>query len=187
ADGADRLLHDAGALFALEEQPLRRDSLRRHHALHQRHLRRRPPGDAQHRRFLDVVHGQPRSSLRRHLPPPATLRDASGRLLHRLARPDGGVAVRARTTRSRSRGGGMSANGMTGNGANGNIIVAAQQLSKWYGQVIGLNDVSVTVPAGITGLLGPNGARKSTFLKLITGQLKPSKGRIQVRGEPIWD
>jgi ABC-2 type transport system ATP-binding protein len=66
-------------------------------------------------------------------------------------------------------------------------IVAAEQLSKWYGQVIGLNDVNVTVPAGITGLLGPNGAGKSTFLKLITGQLKPSKGKITVLGEPIWD
>jgi ABC-2 type transport system ATP-binding protein len=65
-------------------------------------------------------------------------------------------------------------------------IVAADHLSKWYGQVIGLNDVSVTVPAGITGLLGPNGAGKSTFMKLITGQLKPSKGSIRVLDEPIW-
>jgi len=65
-------------------------------------------------------------------------------------------------------------------------LVAADHLSKWYGQVIGLNDVSVTVPTGITGLLGPNGAGKSTFMKLITGQLKPSKGTINVLGEPIW-
>ena len=65
-------------------------------------------------------------------------------------------------------------------------VVAAAHLSKWYGQVIGLNDVSVNVPAGITGLLGPNGAGKSTFMKLITGQLKPSKGMVKVLGEPIW-
>jgi len=65
-------------------------------------------------------------------------------------------------------------------------LVAADHLSKWYGQVIGLNDVSVTVPTGITGLLGPNGAGKSTFMKLITGQLRPSKGTISVLGEPIW-
>jgi ABC-2 type transport system ATP-binding protein len=65
-------------------------------------------------------------------------------------------------------------------------IVAADHLSKWYGQVIGLNDVTLTVPAGITGLLGPNGAGKSTFMKLITGQLRPSKGDIRVLGEPIW-
>ena len=65
-------------------------------------------------------------------------------------------------------------------------LVVADHLSKWYGQVIGLNDVSVTVPSGITGLLGPNGAGKSTFMKLITGQLKPSKGGVTVLGEPIW-
>jgi ABC-2 type transport system ATP-binding protein len=65
-------------------------------------------------------------------------------------------------------------------------IVFAENVSKWYGQVIGLNDVSVSVPPGVTGLLGPNGAGKSTFMKLITGQLRPSKGRVQVLGEPIW-
>jgi len=65
-------------------------------------------------------------------------------------------------------------------------VVSAEHLSKWYGQVIGLNDVSVAVPRGITGLLGPNGAGKSTFMKLITGQLKPSKGSVTVMGEPIW-
>jgi ABC-2 type transport system ATP-binding protein len=65
-------------------------------------------------------------------------------------------------------------------------ILAADHLSKWYGQVIGLNDVTVSVPPGITGLLGPNGAGKSTFMKLITGQLRPSKGAITVLGEPIW-
>jgi ABC-2 type transport system ATP-binding protein len=66
-------------------------------------------------------------------------------------------------------------------------IVMADHLSKWYGQVIGLNDVWVAVPPGVTGLLGPNGAGKSTFMKLVTGQLKPSKGAITVLGEPIWN
>ena len=66
-------------------------------------------------------------------------------------------------------------------------LVEATQVSKWYGQVIGLNDVSVVVPHGITGLLGPNGAGKSTFMKLMTGQLAPSKGRITVFGESIWN
>jgi len=65
-------------------------------------------------------------------------------------------------------------------------LISAEHVSKWYGQVIGLNDVTVNVPPGITGLLGPNGAGKSTFMKLITGQLKPSKGTVQVLGEPIW-
>jgi ABC-2 type transport system ATP-binding protein len=65
-------------------------------------------------------------------------------------------------------------------------IVAADHVSKWYGQVIGLNDVTIDLPAGITGLLGPNGAGKSTFMKLVTGQLRPSKGSITVLGAPIW-
>jgi ABC-2 type transport system ATP-binding protein len=70
---------------------------------------------------------------------------------------------------------------------NAGPVVSAEHLSKWYGQVIGLNDVTLTVPPGITGLLGPNGAGKSTFMKLMTGQLKPSKGSITVLGEPIWE
>ena len=65
-------------------------------------------------------------------------------------------------------------------------VITSEHLSKWYGQVIGLNDVTVSVPPGITGLLGPNSAGKSTFMKLITGQLKPSKGDVKVLGEPIW-
>jgi ABC-2 type transport system ATP-binding protein len=65
-------------------------------------------------------------------------------------------------------------------------ILGTDHLSKWYGQVIGLNDVTVSVPPGITGLLGPNGAGKSTFMKLITGQLRPSKGEVRVLGQPIW-
>jgi len=65
-------------------------------------------------------------------------------------------------------------------------LVSADHVSKWYGQVIGLNDVTITVPPGVTGLLGPNGAGKSTFMKLVTGQLRPSKGTLTVLGESIW-
>jgi ABC-2 type transport system ATP-binding protein len=70
---------------------------------------------------------------------------------------------------------------------SGAPIVVAEKVSKLYGEISGLNDVSVSVPAGVTGLLGPNGAGKSTFMKLITGQLKPSQGSITVLGQPIWD
>ena len=66
-------------------------------------------------------------------------------------------------------------------------IVQAEHLSKWYGQVSGLNDVTVSIPPGITGLLGPNGAGKSTFMKLMTGQLKPSQGSIRVLGASLWN
>lgn len=67
------------------------------------------------------------------------------------------------------------------------ILLRARELSKWYGQVIGLNDVTVDLPRGITGLLGPNGAGKSTFLKLCTGLIRPSRGRIEVLGEDPWN
>jgi ABC-2 type transport system ATP-binding protein len=65
-------------------------------------------------------------------------------------------------------------------------ILTADHVSKWYGQVIALNDVTLTLPPGVTGLLGPNGAGKSTLMKLMTGQLKPSKGRLSVLGEAAW-
>jgi ABC-2 type transport system ATP-binding protein len=76
----------------------------------------------------------------------------------------------------------------TGNGqlATSAPLVQTEGVSKWYGQVSGLNNVTVSIPPGITGLLGPNGAGKSTFMKLMTGQLKPSQGVIRVLGEPIW-
>ena len=66
------------------------------------------------------------------------------------------------------------------------MIVETDHLSKWYGHVSGLNDVTVALPDGITGLLGPNGAGKSTFMKVVTGQLRPSAGTVRVFGEPIW-
>jgi ABC-2 type transport system ATP-binding protein len=58
--------------------------------------------------------------------------------------------------------------------------------SRWYGQVIALNDVTVRIPRGVTGLLGPNGAGKSTFLKLAAGQLRPSQGEVSLLGRPAW-
>jgi ABC-2 type transport system ATP-binding protein len=65
-------------------------------------------------------------------------------------------------------------------------VIRTTRLSKWYGQVSGLNDVTVAVPPGITALLGPNGAGKSTFMKLVTGQLRPNQGTVDVLGEPVW-
>ncbi len=66
-------------------------------------------------------------------------------------------------------------------------ILAARNLSKWYGQVIAVNNVGFTLGAGVTGLLGPNGAGKSSLMKLITGQLRPSQGEITVFGERAWN
>lgn len=58
-----------------------------------------------------------------------------------------------------------------------------QNVSKWYGDVIGVNQVTLDIVSGITGLLGPNGAGKSTLLKLITGQLRPGSGTVLVHGQ----
>jgi ABC-2 type transport system ATP-binding protein len=66
-------------------------------------------------------------------------------------------------------------------------VVEMIDLSKWYGQVIGVNDITLNIGSGVTGLLGPNGAGKSTLLKLMVGLLKPSKGSIKVLGESVWN
>ncbi len=66
-------------------------------------------------------------------------------------------------------------------------VVEFEAVSKWYGNVIGLNNVTLRLPAGVTGLLGPNGAGKSTFLQLATGQLRPSQGQVRVLGRTTWN
>lgn len=62
-------------------------------------------------------------------------------------------------------------------------LLVAEDLARGYGQVAGLTDLSVTIGPGVTGLIGPNGAGKSTFLKLIVGELKPTRGSLRVLGE----
>lgn len=62
-------------------------------------------------------------------------------------------------------------------------MIAIERASRWYGQVIGVNDVTCSIGPGITGLLGENGAGKSTLIKLITGQLRPTTGAVTVFGE----
>jgi ABC-2 type transport system ATP-binding protein len=66
-------------------------------------------------------------------------------------------------------------------------VIRTENLSKWYGNVLGLSDVSLEIESGITGLLGPNGAGKSTFMKLITGQMKPNIGSVEIRGRKAWN
>ena len=61
-------------------------------------------------------------------------------------------------------------------------MIELAHASRWYGQVIGLNDISCQIGPGLTALLGPNGAGKSTLLKLITGQLRPTTGFCKVLG-----
>jgi ABC-2 type transport system ATP-binding protein len=66
-------------------------------------------------------------------------------------------------------------------------IVVFHEVSKWYGNVIGINKLSISIPAGVTGLLGPNGAGKSTLLQLATGQLCPSQGSVRVLEQEVWN
>lgn len=65
-------------------------------------------------------------------------------------------------------------------------MIEFESVSKLYGLVNGLNDVSMSIGPGSYGLLGPNGSGKTTMINLITGQLKPTLGRVQVFGENPW-
>jgi ABC-2 type transport system ATP-binding protein len=68
-----------------------------------------------------------------------------------------------------------------------NDVVAARDLSKTYGEVLGLNGFSATFGPGITGLVGPNGAGKSTLFKILIGQLRSDKGDVRLLGEDPWN
>ena len=62
-----------------------------------------------------------------------------------------------------------------------------QRVTKLYGTVIGVNDISLSLPRGAYGLVGPNGSGKSTLLNLITGQLRPTLGSVHVLEETPWN
>lgn len=62
--------------------------------------------------------------------------------------------------------------------------VRLTNVSRWYGNVVAVNDVSFTVGAGVTGLLGPNGAGKTTILHMMAGLLRPSTGEVLVDDKP---
>ena len=59
-------------------------------------------------------------------------------------------------------------------------------VSRWYGNVVAVNDVSMTLGPGVTGLLGPNGAGKTTVLHMMAGFLAPSRGTVTIDGAPTW-
>lgn len=65
------------------------------------------------------------------------------------------------------------------------VPIWAENVSKWYGPVIGVNELSLRVEGGIVALLGPNGAGKSTLIRLLTGQLRPSLGHIRIFGRSV--
>ena len=59
-------------------------------------------------------------------------------------------------------------------------------VSRWYGDVVAVNDVTMTIGPGVTGLLGPNGAGKSTLIAMMSGFLPPSAGTVTLDGAPVW-
>lgn len=61
-------------------------------------------------------------------------------------------------------------------------LIETRGLCRWFGQVIGINDLSVSIAPGVTGLLGANGAGKSTFMRLLCGLQRPSRGNLRVFG-----
>jgi ABC-2 type transport system ATP-binding protein len=65
-------------------------------------------------------------------------------------------------------------------------VIQLSAVSRWYGNVVAVNDITMSIGPGVTGLLGPNGAGKSTILHMIAGFLAPSKGTLTVRDKPTW-
>src|SRR5688500_3420040 len=66
------------------------------------------------------------------------------------------------------------------------MFLTFNRVTKFYGPVIGLNDISCRIGPGITGLFGANGAGKSTLMKLASGQLRPSLGEVLVGDNSAW-
>nr|WP_037601724.1 ABC transporter ATP-binding protein [Streptacidiphilus rugosus] len=64
--------------------------------------------------------------------------------------------------------------------------ISIDRASRWFGNVVAVNDVSMTIEPGVTGLLGPNGAGKSTLIHMMSGFLPPSSGSVVLDGVPIW-
>lgn len=65
--------------------------------------------------------------------------------------------------------------------------IVFEDVSKFYGEILGVNRVTLSIPPGITSLVGPNGSGKTTLMNLMTGLVKPSRGRIEVLGYPTDD
>jgi ABC-2 type transport system ATP-binding protein len=65
-------------------------------------------------------------------------------------------------------------------------VITIDKVSRWFGNVVAVNDVSMSIGPGVTGLLGPNGAGKSTLIHMMSGFLAPSSGAVTLDGAPIW-
>src|SRR3989442_1800491 len=66
-------------------------------------------------------------------------------------------------------------------------LIVFENVSKFYGDVLGVNRVTLALEPGITSIVGPNGAGKTTLMNLMTGLLRPTRGQIRVLGIPSSD
>jgi ABC-2 type transport system ATP-binding protein len=71
--------------------------------------------------------------------------------------------------------------------ATASPVIRVEGVSRWFGSVVAVSDVTFDVTPGITGLLGPNGAGKTTLLRMMTGLADASTGKVTVFGEPVRD
>ncbi len=65
-------------------------------------------------------------------------------------------------------------------------VLQIERVSRWYGNVVAVNDIAMTIGPGVTGLLGPNGAGKSTLIHMMAGFLAPSSGDVTLDGVRVW-
>ncbi|HKE06015.1 MAG TPA: ATP-binding cassette domain-containing protein, partial [Blastocatellia bacterium] len=63
-----------------------------------------------------------------------------------------------------------------------NQLITFENVSKFYGEILGVNRVNLTVAPGITSLVGPNGSGKTTLMNLMTGLIQPTRGSISILG-----
>ena len=66
-------------------------------------------------------------------------------------------------------------------------MIELRDVSKWYGQISALTDLSLRIDGGVVGLVGRNGAGKSTLMNLVGGLLRPSRGAVLIDGRPPTD
>ena len=76
----------------------------------------------------------------------------------------------------------MSTTSAVRKGSDDRDRIILQNVSKFYGEVLGVNRVNLSIPAGVTGLVGPNGSGKTTLMNLMTGLIRPTQGRVTVVG-----
>src|SRR5262249_30737439 len=103
----------------------------------------------------------------------------------RHLRPGLGVGALARRADARARRSAVAPDRAHGAGMSEGPAIAIERLSRWFGGVVAVSDVTLEVGPGVTALLGPNGAGKTTLLRTIAGLIAPSEGTARVFGERV--